>query len=55
VAVITSYEASELTPGFVGEEVSGFAPSGPGLGASLVSPLAHQHLGSFENCREAEQ
>ena len=55
VAVITSYEASQLTHGFVGQEVSGLATSGPGLGASLVSPLAHEHLGSFESCREAEE
>jgi hypothetical protein len=55
VALITSYEASQLTHGFVGQEVSGLATSGPGLGASLVSPLAHGHLGSFESCREAEE
>jgi hypothetical protein len=55
VALITSYEASQLTTGFVGQEVSGLATSGPGLGASLVSPLAHEHLGSYESCREAEE
>ena len=54
VAVIASYEASQLAPGFVGHEVSGLATSGPGLGSALVSPLAHKHLGSFESCREAE-
>ena len=54
VALITSYEASQLEPGFVGHEVSGLATSGPGLGTALVSPLAHTHLGSFESCREAE-
>jgi hypothetical protein len=54
VALITSYEASQLAPGFVGHEVSGLATSGPGLGRALVSPLAHEHLGSFGGCREAE-
>jgi hypothetical protein len=54
VALITSYEASQLARGFVGHEVSGLATSGPGLGTALVSPLAHKHLGSFESCREAE-
>jgi hypothetical protein len=54
VALITSYEASQLAPGFVGHEVSGLATSGPGLGTALVSPLARKHLGSFESCREAE-
>lgn len=54
VALITSYEASQLAPGFVGHEVSGLATSGPGLGSALVSPLAQRHLGSFESCREAE-
>jgi hypothetical protein len=55
VALITSYEASQLAPGFVGHEVSGLATSRPGLGSALVSPLAHKHLGSFESCREAEE
>jgi hypothetical protein len=54
VAVITSYEASQLPPGSVGREVSGLASSGPGLGAALVSPLAHNHLGSIESCVQAE-
>ena len=53
VAVITSYEASQLPPGSVGDEVSGLA-STPGLGAALVSPLARTHLGSIEACRQAE-
>jgi hypothetical protein len=53
VAVITSYEASQLAPGSVGEEVSRLASS-PGLGSTLVSPLAHKHLGSIETCRQAE-
>jgi hypothetical protein len=54
VAVITSYEASQLPPGSVGREVSGLASSSPGLGAALVSPLAHNHLGSIETCVQAE-
>jgi hypothetical protein len=54
VALITSYEASQLAPGVVGHEVSGLATSGPGLGTVLVSPLAHRHLGSFASCRQAE-
>ena len=54
VALITSYEATQLAPGFVGHEVSGLATSGPGLGSALVNPLAHKHLSSFESCREAE-
>jgi len=53
VAVITSHEASQLAPGFVGHEVSGLASS-PGFGRVLVSPLAHNHLGSIETCRQAE-
>ena len=54
VAVITSYEATQLDAGFVGNEVSGFATSGPGLGAALVGPLAQNHLGSLAACREVE-
>jgi hypothetical protein len=46
VAVITSYEASQLAAGSVGAEVSGLA-STPGLGSALVSPLAKTHLGSI--------
>ncbi|HEX4671754.1 MAG TPA: hypothetical protein VH279_05780 [Solirubrobacteraceae bacterium] len=53
VAVITSYEASQLPPGSVGTEVSGLA-SDPGLGAALVSPLARVHPGSLEACHMAE-
>lgn len=53
VAVITSYEASQLPPGSVGAEVSSLASS-PGLGATLVSPLAQRHLGSIDACRRAE-
>ena len=53
IAVITSYEASQLPPGSVGREVSGLA-SAPGLGSALVSPLAHQHLGSIATCRAVE-
>jgi hypothetical protein len=54
VAIITSYEATQLQRGFVGREVSEFATSGPGLGAYLVGPLAHQHLDSFVECRAVE-
>jgi hypothetical protein len=43
VGVITSYEASQLPPGSVGQEVSGLTRSVPRLGAALVSPLAHEH------------
>jgi hypothetical protein len=53
VALITSYEASQLAPGSVGAEVSGLASS-PGLGTALVSPLARTHLGSVGACRQAE-
>jgi hypothetical protein len=54
VAVITSYEASQLLPGSIGEEVSGLAHSVPSLGTALVNPLAHNHLGSIETCAGAE-
>lgn len=54
VAIITSYEATQFQHGFVGREVSEFATSGPGLGAYLVDPLAHQHLDSFVGCRAVE-
>ena len=53
VAVITSYEASQLPAGSVGREVSGLA-SEPGLGSALVSPLARLHLGSIGACAGAE-
>jgi hypothetical protein len=53
VALITSFEATQLPPGSVGAEVSGLAQS-PGLGAALVSPLAGAHLGSTGACRQAE-
>ena len=55
VAIITSYEASQLASGSVGHEVSGLATSSPGLGQAPVSPLAHNHLGSIETCRQAER
>ena len=55
VALITSYEASQLAPGSVGGEVSGLATSGPGLGHFLVGQLAQQHLGSVALCRQAEE
>jgi len=53
VALITSYEASQLAAGSVGSEVSGLA-STPGLGSALVSPLAKTHLGSIGACAAAE-
>ena len=53
VAVITSYEATQLAPGSVGREVSGLTKSG-NLGSALVSPLAREHLGSIEACVQAE-
>jgi hypothetical protein len=52
VAVITSVEASQLAPGFVGAEVSGLA--GPDFGSGLVAPLAGQHLATVEDCRAVE-
>lgn len=52
VALITSYEASQLAP--VGAEVSGLASS-PGLGSALVSPLARTHLGSISTCLQTER
>ena len=54
VALVTSFEASQLAPGFVGHEVSELAMSSPGLGSALVGPLARNHLGSIETCRQAE-
>ncbi len=54
VALITSYEASQLAPGSVGAEVSGLASS-PGLGSALVSPLARTHLGSISTCLQTER
>jgi hypothetical protein len=53
VALITSFEATQLAPGAVGQEVAGLA-STPGLGRRLVSPLARAHLGSIEACTTAE-
>jgi hypothetical protein len=53
VAVITSFEATQLAPGSIGSEVSGLAAS-PGLGSALVSPLARAHLGSIAACQQAE-
>lgn len=53
VALITSFEATQLAPGAVGQEVSGLA-STPGLGRRLVSPLARPHLGSIEACLTTE-
>lgn len=45
--IITSFEATELPPGFVGDEVSDLA--GPEFG-KVVSNLARSHLGSLEEC-----
>jgi hypothetical protein len=42
VGVITSHEASQLSPGSVGREVSGLGTSGAGLGRTVVSPLARE-------------
>jgi hypothetical protein len=53
VALITSFEATQLAPGAVGQEVAGLA-SVPGLGRRLVSPLARAHLGSIEACLTTE-
>jgi hypothetical protein len=54
VATITSYEASQLQPGSVGEEVSGLATSAPSLVGGIVSDLAKAHAGSIDACFEAE-
>jgi hypothetical protein len=53
VALITSFEATELAPAAVGQEVSGLA-SIPGLGYRVVSPLARAHVASIEACFTAE-
>lgn len=45
--IITSFEATELPPGFVGDEVSGLAR--PEFG-KVISNLARSHLGSLEEC-----
>lgn len=55
VATITSYEASQLPPGSVGEEVSGLATLAPGVVGGLVSELAKVHSGSVEACLMAEE
>ena len=54
VATITGYEASQLPPGSVGEEVSGLASSAPSLVGGIVSELAKAHAGSIDACFEAE-
>ncbi|MDQ3381059.1 MAG: hypothetical protein M3546_12195 [Actinomycetota bacterium] len=54
VATITSYEASQLQPSAVGEEVSGLATSVPGLVGRIVKDLAKTHAGSVDACFEAE-
>ncbi len=54
VATLTSCEATQLEPGFIGNEVSGWATSQPGFIGALVSELAKEHAGSVESCRTAE-
>ena len=46
-AILTSFEATQLPPGFVGAEVSGLA--GPGFG-KIISGLAQSHLGTLDGC-----
>jgi hypothetical protein len=46
-AILTSFEATELGPGFVGAEVSGLA--GPGFGP-VIRDLAGSHLRTLEDC-----
>jgi hypothetical protein len=46
-AIPTSFEATQLPPGFVGSEVSGLA--GRGFG-EVIRNLARNHLGSLEEC-----
>jgi len=47
VAILTSFEATQLPAGFVGGEVSGLA--GPEFGA-VARRLATAHLGGLESC-----
>jgi hypothetical protein len=47
VAILTSYEATQLPAASVGAEVSGLA--GPGFG-QVVSALAASHLGTLDDC-----
>jgi len=54
VATITSYEASQLQPGAVGNEVSALTTVAPGFVGDLVSELARAHADSIEACFEAE-
>jgi len=54
VAVITSFEASQLAPGAVGTEVSGLATATPGFLGALVNRLAKEHGGSIGRCLQAE-
>jgi hypothetical protein len=49
VAVITSWEATQLPPGSVGAEVSGLAHGADPLG-QLVRELAASHAGSLGGC-----
>lgn len=46
-AILTSFEATQLPPGFVGAEVSGLA--GPGFG-QVITNLARSHLGTLGDC-----
>jgi hypothetical protein len=46
-AILTSFEATQLPPGFVGAEVSGLAGSGFG---EVIRNLARNHLGSLDAC-----
>ena len=55
VATITSFEASQLQPGAVGDEVSGLATSAPGIVGGVVRDLAHAHGGTIETCAGAEE
>ena len=50
VAIITSFEASQLPAGAVGAEVSGLATSAPGFVGEFVSGLAKEHAGSIAAC-----
>jgi hypothetical protein len=54
VAILTSFEASQLEPGAVGAEVSGLATSSPGFVGAFVRALAKEHAGTIETCFPAE-
>jgi hypothetical protein len=55
VAIITSFEATQFEHGFVGGEARELATNLTPFGATLVSGLAQQHLGSIADCRGAEE